>query len=622
MKHGFIKIAAVTPRLVLGDCGKNADNIIENAKAAAKMGAKLIVFPQLSLTGCTLGDLFLQETLLNSALTELDRVIEETSQLDAVLVVGLPLASDSGVYNCAAVLCKGHVCGVVPQLSSDGVFSGVPCADRTVWVKAGQLSIPLKRNNVFRCEPLCDFSFGIEIGKDATAVNPACSALAQGGANIIVNLAAEPEIMGAPQHRRGLCISQSARLKCTYVYVGAPVGESTGDAVYSGACLAAENGQMLAENSLYTENNVLITDADVGACRAIRRRSDFCCSDENTVYFTLDITDTKLDRVIPADPFYADSRECEAILDIQAAGLKRRLEHIQAKTAVIGISGGLDSTLALLAVVRAMDMLKKSRKDIIALTMPCFGTSQRTKSNAVRLCEELGVTLRTVDIKNAVLTHFEDISHDPENANVVYENAQARERTQILMDIANAENGIVVGTGDLSELALGFATYNGDHMSMYGINATIPKTLIRTLTVHCADTMGAETGRILRDIVDTPVSPELLPTENGDIAQKTEEIVGAYELHDFFIYYMFTYGFSPAKIYRMACRAFEGNYTCGEILSCMRTLYRRFFSQQYKRSCLPDGAQVTRVSFSPRTSWHMPSDACGAQWLKELDNIK
>ena len=620
MLNGFIKIAAAVPEVAVADCTYNAAKIYEYARDAAYKGAKLIVFPQLSLTGVTCGDLFLQKNLTDAAQKVLAALAEKTTELDAVIVVGLPFEYQYRLYNCAAVLLRGHILGLVPQTYTDnnGVFS--PAKDSVEQI--GTQKIPFGAKQIFRCRQLGDFSFGIEIGADATAIVPTSAGLTMAGANIIINLACEPEIMGADMHRYGLCASQSARLMSTYMYVGAGKGESSGDNVYSGCCIIAEHGKILSYKKPF-EDETLISDADVGACAALRLRAKLPQTQDYTVtYFDMTPTETKIQRVIPSDPFFADDKQCEEILNIQAMGLKRRLEHIHAESAVIGISGGLDSTLALLVAVRAMDMMKKDHRNIIALTMPCFGTSDRTKTNAVRLCEKLGVTLLTVDIKKSVLTHFEDIGHDPKKADVVFENAQARERTQILMDVANAHSGIVIGTGDLSELALGFATYNGDHMSMYGVNASLPKTLIRTVTTYCANTMGGDVGKILQDIVDTPVSPELLPPENGAISQKTEEIVGAYELHDFLIYYMVYYGFSPKKIYRMACRSFEGKHEPCEILRCMKTLYRRFFAQQYKRSCLPDGPQVTPVSFSPRTSWHMPSDASGALWLKEIENIQ
>ncbi|MBE6688685.1 MAG: NAD(+) synthase [Ruminococcaceae bacterium] len=625
MKDGFIKIAAVSPDITPADCEKNTESIIKNARKAAKNGAKLIVFPQLCLTGYTLGDLFLQKALTDSAAECLTKIAGESENIDAVLIVGVPVAVANGVYNCAAVINKGRICGLSAQTMPEGIFRPAPAAKDAIWAKFGGImsSAMVTCDHIYACDGLENFTFAVEIGSDAHAPCPPSAKFACEGANIIIHLDTAPEITGSEKKRRELCISRSEQYKCVYVYVNSPSGESSGDAVYSGSRIMAENGEILCESPLYERDGILYGDGDTQACCALRTKSPYfgkLC--DNIFFFRTEITPTKLDRRYPADPFYADSEQCNKILDIQAAGLKRRLEHINAQSAVIGISGGLDSTLALIATVRAMDMLNKDRKNVIAVTMPCFGTSQRTKNNAVRLCEELGVTLRTVNIADAVTGHFSDIGHDPKNVNVVFENAQARERTQVLMDIANAENGIVVGTGDLSELALGFATYNGDHMSMYGVNATLPKTLIRTVTRSIADTMGGETGKILHDIVNTPVSPELLPPENGDISQKTEEIVGAYELHDFFIYYMYTYGFTPSKIYRLALNAFEGMYGKEEILTCMKTLYRRFFAQQYKRSCLPDGVQVTPVSFSPRGAWRMPSDAVGKLWLDKINNIK
>lgn len=625
MYDGFIKVCAASPRVNVADCTANTDNILETAREAARLGAKLIVFPELSITAYTCGDLFFQDTLLNAAEKSLERIICESAELEAVLAVGLPYMFGGKLYDCAAVVCKGKLLGLVPKTYPTGteklIFSPAPNGNfETEFV--GQTTV-FGAKQIFSCKLMPSFAFGVEMGTDLCVPLSPSAYHVIAGANIIINPTASVETFGKADCRRFMVAAQSKRLSCSYIVAAAGEGESTGDAVFAGHCLIAENGDIIAEKAPF-EQSLLMYDIDVGVSLAEKRHAAYDVGrDENYAYtnFELEICRTELQREYFADPYLADDDDCEEILTVQATGLKRRLEHIHASSAVIGISGGLDSTLALLCAVRAFDMMKKNRGGIIAVTMPCFGTSSRTKSNAVKLCEELGVTLRTIDIKNAVTVHFADIGHDPNNVNVVFENAQARERTQILMDIANAESGIVVGTGDLSELALGFATYNGDHMSMYGVNAGITKTQIRRVVTYLADTVGGSVGKVLRDIVDTPVSPELLPPENGVIAQKTEEIVGAYELHDFFIYYMLRYGFSPEKIYRIALRAFDGLYEKAEILRCMKTLYRRFFAQQYKRSCLPDGPKIGEVSLSPRGDWHMPSDAVGTLWLKEIDKL-
>ncbi len=630
MKDGFIKVCAASPRVSVADCTANTDNILETAKSAAASGAKLIVFPELSVTAYTCGDLFFQDTLLNAAEKSLERIITESADIEAVMAVGLPYMRGGKLYNCAAVVCRGKILGIVPKtyLPNYGeyyekrYFAPAPTDNCEVEI-AGQRTV-FGTKQIFTCKDMPAFSFGAEICEDLWVPLPPSAYHTAAGANIIVNLSASSEAVGKADFRRQLISSHSARLLCAYIYADAGEGESTGDAVFAGHCIIAENGSILAEK-LPFEQKLLIYDIDVGAVAAEKRRTAYAGeSDKSYAHtaFDLPLCETELQREYSDNPFYVDADDCEQILTIQATGLKRRLEHIHAASAVLGISGGLDSTLALLVAVRAFDMMAKPRKDIIAVTMPCFGTSKRTKTNAVSLCEKLGVTLRTIDIKKAVSGHFKDIAHDPNEFNVVYENAQARERTQILMDIANAENGIVIGTGDLSELALGFATYNGDHMSMYGVNAAVPKTQIRRIVTHCADTAGGEVGKVLRDIVNTPVSPELLPPENGAIAQKTEEIVGAYELHDFFIFYMLKYGFSPKKLYRIALRAFGERYDKAEILRCLKTLYRRFFAQQYKRSCLPDGPRIGQVALSPRGDWRMPGDAIGKLWLEEIEEIE
>ncbi|MDE6579518.1 MAG: NAD(+) synthase, partial [Ruminiclostridium sp.] len=481
---------------------------------------------------------------------------------------------------------------------------------------------------IFRCKDMPEFSFGIELCEDLWIPEPPSAKLALGGAEIIVNLSASNEMIGKAEYRRSLVTGQSGRLICGYVYASAGDGESTTDLVFSGHNLIAENGTLLKETKLF-ENEMIISEIDVfGLASERQKNTSFPKYNEvKVVEFEMNIADTKLTRFYSPTTFVPSDKKnraerCESILTMQSEGLKKRVEHTNAKSLVIGISGGLDSTLALLVCVKTMDRLKRSRKDIIAVTMPCFGTTKRTKSNAVQLCEALGVTIKEINITESVLQHFKDIEHDIDNHNVVFENGQARIRTLVLMDIANQTNGLVVGTGDLSELALGWATYNGDHMSMYGVNGGIPKTLIRYIVGFYGDSSEDEQlKKVLYDILDTPVSPELLPAENGEISQKTEDLVGPYELHDFFLYYAIRRSFSPSKIYRLAVRAMVGRYSDEEIKKWLNNFYRRFFSQQFKRSCLPDSPKVGSVTLSPRGDWRMPSDAVAAEWLKEIERL-
>ena len=620
MKDGFIKVATATPKIKVADAAYNADNIILCIKEAAAQGVKLLTFPELCITGYTCGDLFFQKTLIDSAWEQLQRIKNEAAPLDIIAVVGLPLQKSGKLINAAAVLYHGEILGTVGKkhLPNYNEFYEkrhfAECTDEP----------PV----ILRCKELPEFAFGVEICEDLWAPCPPSVQLAAGGATVILNLSASNEMIGKAEYRRSLVTGQSGRLICAYLYASAGDGESTTDTVFSGHSLIAENGGLLAETALF-DNRLLVTEIDV--CRLSGERTKnttFPMADGvGIVEFSMPLQETKLTRYVSPLPFVpsdeADrSGRCESILLMQSEGLKKRVEHTNAKSLVIGISGGLDSCLALLVSVRAMDRLNRSRADVIAVTMPCFGTTQRTKSNAVRLCEALGATLREIDITKAVEQHFEDISHDPQNMNVVYENAQARQRTLILMDVANAADGLVVGTGDLSELALGWATYNGDHMSMYGVNAGVPKTLIRHIVRYFADSSGdGELKTVLYDILDTPVSPELLPAENGEISQKTEDLVGPYELHDFFLYYAVRWGFPPKKVYRLACYAHGDGYTPEVILKWLKSFYRRFFAQQFKRSCLPDAPKIGSVTLSPRADWRMPSDACAKLWLEELEEI-
>lgn len=622
MKDGFIKVGAATPKIKVADVSYNGDRIIEEVNKAAQAGVKLLCFPELCITGYTCGDLFGQGTLIEAAEKQLYRIGKETEALDIIFAVGLPAVKKGKLINTAAVLYHGEILGRVGKknLPNYNEFYEL----RNFAPDDFDDDAPI----IFTCRELPEFSFGVEICEDLWVAEPPSAKIAQSGASIILNLSASNEMIGKSEYRRSLVGGQSGRLICGYVYASAGDGESTTDLVFSGHNLIAENGIVLKESKLF-ENELTISEIDVKLLAAERRKNTSFKSYENSnaVEFSMPVTETKLTRYISSSPFVPSDKanreeRCETILRMQSEGLKKRVEHTGAKSLVIGISGGLDSCLALLVCVKTMDLLNRDRKDVIAVTMPCFGTTKRTKSNAISLCEALGVTLKEIDITRSVLTHFEDIGHDPNNHNVVYENGQARVRTYVLMDIANKENGLVVGTGDLSELALGWATYNGDHMSMYGVNGGIPKTLIRHIVRFYGDASKEDTLKnVLYDILDTPVSPELLPAEKGEISQKTEDLVGPYELHDFFLYYAIRKGCSPSKIYRLALYAMGEKYPKDIILKWLKNFYRRFFSQQFKRSCLPDSPKVGSVTLSPRGDWRMPSDACAAVWLKEAEDL-
>lgn len=622
MKDGFIKVGAATPKIKVADVSYNGDRIIEEVNKAAQAGVKLLCFPELCITGYTCGDLFGQGTLIEAAEKQLYRIGKETEALDIIFAVGLPAVKKGKLINTAAVLYHGEILGRVGKknLPNYNEFYEL----RNFAPDDFDDDAPI----IFTCRELPEFSFGVEICEDLWVAEPPSAKIAQSGASIILNLSASNEMIGKSEYRRSLVGGQSGRLICGYVYASAGDGESTTDLVFSGHNLIAENGIVLKESKLF-ENELTISEIDVKLLAAERRKNTSFKSYENSnaVEFSMPVTETKLTRYISSSPFVPSDKanreeRCETILRMQSEGLKKRVEHTGANSLVIGISGGLDSCLALLVCVKTMDLLNRDRKDVIAVTMPCFGTTKRTKSNAISLCESLGVTLKEIDITRSVLTHFEDIGHDPNNHNVVYENGQARARTYVLMDIANKENGLVVGTGDLSELALGWATYNGDHMSMYGVNGGIPKTLIRHIVRFYGDASKEDTLKnVLYDILDTPVSPELLPAEKGEISQKTEDLVGPYELHDFFLYYAIRKGYSPSKIYRLALYAMCEKYPKDIILKWLKNFYRRFFSQQFKRSCLPDSPKVGSVTLSPRGDWRMPSDACAAVWLKEAEDL-
>lgn len=637
MKDGFITVATATPQVAVADCEANAQAILACINEMAAAHAKVMVLPELCITGYTCSDLFWQTKLLDEAEAALSVIAEGSRQVDALIAVGMPLRVAGKLLNVAAILCRGKVLGFVPKVNLPAYnefyetrhfTSG--SADMGTVQFCGE-EIPVGTNLLFSCENVMDLCVAAEICEDLWVPNPPSVQHALAGASVICNLSASDEMVGKGSYRRDLVAGQSARLVCAYLYATAGEGESTTDLVFGGQNLIAENGTVLAESATF-ENETNVATIDVQCLVSERRRMSTFPAAESKEYreisFALAEEETKLARFFDADPFVPSNADqlsdrCEEILNIQALGLKKRLAHTHAKSAVVGISGGLDSTLALLVTARAFDMLGLPRKGIVAVTMPGFGTTDRTYNNAVAMIKSLGATFKEVPIAKAVMQHFADIDHDASIHDVTYENSQARERTQILMDIANQANGFVIGTGDLSELALGWATYNGDHMSMYAVNASVPKTLVRHLVRHYADTSADEVlAGVLYDVLDTPVSPELLPPEDGAISQKTEDLVGPYELHDFFLYQMLRMCFPPAKIYRVAKEAFAGRYSNETILKWLRTFYWRFFSQQFKRSCLPDGPKVGSVAVSPRGDLRMPSDACVSAWIKEVETLQ
>lgn len=637
MFDGFIKTAAVTPKIKVADCIHNAAVICGGIDEAVGAGAKIIVFPELCLTGYTCEDLFWQDLLIEEARHALHQIVFHSREKDALIFVGLPWEKDGKLYNTAAVISNGHLLGLVPKSSLPNYKEFYearhfePGCRKVEWVEYEKCQVPFGMNQLFVCQELEGLTVAAEICEDLWVPEPPSIHHALAGATIIVNLSASDEVTGKEQYRSSLVTGQSARLVCGYIYASAGEGESSTDLVFGGHSLIAENGALLSQSRRF-ENETIYADIDVKRLRSERRKMTTfpSCVQEGyeKIAFHLEPGETKLARYIDPAPFVPSSRadrekRCEEILAIQALGLKKRLEHTGCRSALVGISGGLDSTLALLVTAKAFDMLALPRECITAVTMPCFGTTDRTYTNACELTRTLGATLREVDIREAVSLHFRDIGHDPENHDVTYENGQARERTQVLMDIANQTGGMVIGTGDMSELALGWATYNGDHMSMYGVNASVPKTLVRHLVRYYADICGNEKLKnILLDVLDTPVSPELLPPKDGEIFQKTEDLVGPYELHDFFLYYALRFGFTPRKIYRLARSAFAGAYDDETILKWLKKFYWRFFSQQFKRSCLPDGPKVGTVAVSPRGDLRMPSDACVRLWQEDLSRLE
>ncbi len=640
MNHGFVKVAAAVPHVQVADCYYNITQIEIMMRKAADKGVQIIVFPELSITGYTCMDLFRQDILLNNAQKALSDLVENTADLPLLAFVGAPLRSEDKIVNAAIAIQRGKIIGIVPK-------TYLPNSEKRWFTSASEIGNCIIEGNG-ELYPVLDHllivdgnvSVGIEIGDDLWMPAPPSSDLAMYGANIIVNLSASNELIGKHAYRKQLVAQQSARTHTGYIYTSCGFGESTTDLVFAGSAMIAENGKILAESKRFSlEEQLIITDIDVDYLRHDRLIDTSFTegkilqdSDEGVeANFTLaEYRKEKanmLTRTIDPHPFIPEGLQlrerCEEILQMQISGLAKRVLHAHAKTAVVGISGGLDSTLALLVTVMTFDYLQIPRNRIIGITMPGFGTTGRTYHNAVNLIHSLGVTFREISIKEACMQHFKDIHHDPTQHDVTYENSQARERTQILMDVANKENGLVVGTGDLSELALGWATYNGDHMSMYGVNGNIPKTLVKYLCEWIAhNRVDDDSKETLLDIIDTPISPELIPAdEQGNIKQKTEDLVGPYELHDFYLYHFLRYGATPSKIYYLAQQAFKGSYSNETIKKWLYTFFRRFFQQQFKRSCLPDGPKVGSIGISPRGDWSMPSDAMATLWLKEIEKL-
>ncbi len=637
MKDGFIKVAAATPKVKVADTDFNTEAIFRIMKAEYKKETKICVFPELCITAYTCSDLFFQKTLLDNAKLCLYKLVKASKGHDMLTIVGLPLEHNGKLYNAAACFQDGKLLGIVPksyipnynEFYEKRHFAVAPT--ELSYVDFFGHEVPFGTKLLFKCANVESLTLAIEICEDVWAAKSPSIEHAMAGATVIANLSASDEVIGKSDYRRQMVNVQSGKLMCAYIYTSAGEGESTQDLIFSGHNIIAENGNILSESERFTAETIH-TDIDVEKIAEERRRNTaYACVDNDeyeTVYFMLEESKTKLDRYVDPMPFVpsndtARDGRCSEILTLQSLGLKKRLEHIGTKNVVLGLSGGLDSTLALIICAKAYDMLGISRNGITCITMPCFGTTDRTYNNAIELSKALGATIREIDIKEAVTLHLKDIKHDINNKDVTYENAQARERTQVLMDIANQVGGIVIGTGDLSELALGWATYNGDHMSMYAVNASVPKTLVRHLVRYYALNCGdKKLSDILIDVCNTPVSPELLPPTNGKISQKTEDLVGPYELHDFFLYNMIRFGYKPSKVYRLAVHAWKGKYDKATIYKWLETFIKRFFSQQFKRSCLPDGPKVGSVTLSPRGDLRMPSDASCSIWLEDLKSCK
>lgn len=635
MKDGFLKVACCTTDIKVGDTLYNTQKIINAYNAANADGVKLIAFPEMAVCGYTVGDLVFQETLLDAVRKGIKAIAKASEGKKTLGLVGAPLERCGKIYNCAAVFCDGKILGVVPkrflpnysEFYEKRHFSEYAGENDTIDIDGE--SVPFGQKLIFTARQLKYFTVCAEICEDIWVANPPSNAHTAAGANITVNLSASNEIVGKEEYRRKMVEMQAAKTDSAYLYVSAGQGESTTDTVFSGHNLICENGTLLAQSKLFT-TGTLTADVDLERLVFARRKTSSYLSDRAADYlyipFDTEIEETRLTRTFPQYAFVPENDEerarvCDRVLRLQAEGLAARVRHTQSKNLILGISGGLDSSLALIVAVKAMQLLNRPASDVLAVTMPCFGTTTRTAGNAEKLTKAMGAQFMRVDISKAVTRHLADIQQPAGVFDAAYENAQARERTQVLMDIANQKGGFVVGTGDLSELALGWATYNGDHMSMYAVNGDVPKTLVRYLVDYTADNSPAALKRVLKDILDTPVSPELLPAEKGEITQKTEDIVGPYLLHDFFLFYAVRWGFKPSKIYRMACMSIKG-YEKAEILKWMKVFYRRFFAQQFKRSCLPDGVKVGTVALSPRGDWRMPSDASAAIWLADLDSIQ
>lgn len=640
MKDGFVRLASATPNVRVADVEYNISEIEKQIREAENRGAALVCFPELAVTGYTCGDLFRDNTLLKAAEEGIKNLLKNTENLDILIAAGVPVRYCGALYNSCAILFRGRLLGLatkefIPNYTEfyeARHFSPYPSEGSEEINFAGQRTF-LGRGLIFCCENVEDFNIGCEICEDLWSACPPSVKLAENGAAVILNPSCSDETVGKAEYRRELVKQMSGHLLSAYLYSDSGEGESTTDMVFAGHDLIAENGSILNESGVFESPHIIFADIDLQRLISERRRMNtwrdrsdpeirkipFSFENETIERFTAE-------RIFSKTPFVPGEREgladrCELILTMQSVGLATRLSKIGCRDAVLNLSGGLDSTLALLVCARAFDRLGIKKTGIHCLSLPCFGTTARTKSNAQRVAEEMGADFREIPITDAVRIHFRDIGQDENRLDVTFENSQARERTQVAMDLANRLNGIVIGTGDLSELALGWSTYNGDHMSMYGVNASIPKTLVRYLVRHEAERSGDRLKAALLDILATPVSPELLPPKDGEISQKTEELVGPYILHDFFLYYMLRFGFSPGKIYRMALRTFEGDFEPGEIKKWLSSFYRRFFSQQFKRSCLPDGPKVGSVTLSPRGDWRMPSDANAALWLKEIEEL-
>lgn len=632
MKDGFIKVAAATPKIKVADPAYNTEEILKIIDETEKNGASILVFSELTISGYTCGDLFLQQPLLTECKNQLLRIVKATENKSMLVVVGCPIVIKQKLYNCAVVISDGSILGIVPKTHLPNYsefyelrhFTSGEGLEEDLWFGEEFGYVNVAVNQLFKCKEIPELVVACEICEDLWVPLPPSTYHAMAGATVICNPSASVETTTKESYRRSLVSNQSARLLAAYIYADAGEGESTQDVVYSGHHLICENGSVLAEAKRFT-NEIIYADIDVQKLAAERRKMTSFPGGQTDDYFeqefSLEVKENKITRTFPKAPFVPDNQDerdkrCDEILSLQSMGLKKRLEHTNCKHAVVGISGGLDSTLAVLVTARAFDLLDIPRENLICVTMPCFGTTDRTYQNAVSLIKELGATLKEVRIEKAVRQHFADIGHDENNHDVTYENSQARERTQILMDMANQYNGMVIGTGDMSELALGWATYNGDHMSMYAVNCSVPKTLVRYLVLYYAETTeNKKLSEVLMDVLDTPVSPELLPPVDGVISQKTEDLVGPYELHDFFLYYMLRFGFPKSKLYLMAKLTFDGVYDDETIKKWLDKFYWRFFSQQFKRSCLPDGPKVGSVAVSPRGDLRMPSDASPTAWI-------